>query len=378
MILTKNKVLCTVALVLGILAIEASASPMLTISDNAAVYFIGSAAVTSDSNVAYSNTDELDDIIIDIRPGLELMAGSPDVGFDFSLSASYGFRRYMDYDEFNTDLPAVVAAATFKSAKSTTKVNASYVETQAENRRATRGIVLKSAITSLGISEDIRATAKSSFVGGINYSDTDHKIYGTDNSSLSIPLNVYYAATEKLDAGFGYRYRKTSVDSSLIGDRDSHFFNFGLRGELTPKLVADLKLGYQTTDIDGGDKINGLGLDAKLTFSPDEKTSADFVLSKDVLVGFAGDVIDNTSAALVGSYRINPALTARATLVVGNDSYSPGTREDDYTILQIGASYAPIYFMSVDAMYSYTDNDSNVEGLDFKKNTLQLSVNVRY
>ncbi len=354
------------------------ASPMLTLSDNAAVYFVGSASVTSDSNVAYSNENESDDIIFDIQPGFELVAGSPETGADFSLVAAYGIRRYMDFDEFDAELPSVAANATFKSPKSTTKATASYIETQAENRRGIRGVVLKSAITNVGISTDYAATAKSSVAGGVSYDNTSRDTFGSDYSSLSIPVNVYYAATEKLDAGVGYRYRNTSLDGGVFGDRISHFVNVGVRGELSPKLVSDLKVGFQSTDIDGGDNFDGLALDAKLTYMASDKGSADIVLSKDVMVGFAGDVIDNFSTAVSANYLFTPGLSGSAMLVIGTDTYEGTAREDDYMVFQVGAVYSPTYFMSVEAGYVFIENDSNIEGLDFTKNSLIMSVSMRY
>lgn len=354
------------------------ASPLLTLSDNAALYFVGSASVTADSNVAYSNTNELDDVVFDIRPGFELVAGSPETGASFALSAAYGLRRYMDFDEFDTELPSIVGEATFKSAKSTTTASASYIETQAENRRGLRGVVLKSAITDLGFLTEYDASAKTSLVGGVSFRDTNREEFGSDYTDFSVPVNVYYAATEKLDVGLGYRYRDSSVDGSVFGDRSSHFVNLGLRGELTPKLVADLKVGFQTTDVDRADSVDGLALDAKLTYSASIKSTFDIVLSKDLLVGFGGEVIDNLSVGLVGNYRFSEAFSANAMAVVGTDSYESVTRDDDYRIVQVGVMYSPVYFMSVEAAYMWMDNDSNLAGLDFTKDTLMMSVNLRY
>lgn len=376
--LSHRKVLCLIVPAALCVSSLIHASPMLTLSDNAAVYFVGSASVTSDSNVAYSNTNELDDVIFDIRPGFELVAGSPDIGASFALSASYGLRRYMDFDEFDTELPAIVAEATFKSAKSTTTASASYIETQAENRRGLRGIVLKSAITNLGLQTEYSASAKTVVVGGISLNDTDREEFGSDYTDLSVPLNVYYAATEKLDVGLGYRFRDSSVDGSIFGDRTSHFLNVGLRGELSPKLVADLKVGFQTTDVDRADSVDGLAVDAKLTYSANVKSSVDIVLSKDLLVGFGGEVIDNLSVAFVGNYRFSEVFSANAMAVIGTDSYESVARDDDYSIFQVGLMYSPVYYMSVEAAYMWMDNDSNLTGLDFTKDTLMMSVNLRY
>lgn len=352
---------------------------MLTVGENAAVYFLGSASITSDSNVGYASENELDDLIVEIRPGFEFVAGNPEVGADFSLTASYGVRRYMDFDEFDAELPSIAAKANFQSAKSKTTVMASYVESQAENRRFNvSGLVLKTAIARVGLESEITMTPKSSVVAGVSLSDTDHERIGTDYSDLTVPLNYYYKATEKLDAGFGYRYRNSSLDTSSIGDRTSHFFNFGLRGELTPKMVADVKVGFQTTDIDGGGNVDGLALDGKLTFIANEKTSIDLAVSNDLIVGFRGEVIENFVTAVSGNYKFTNNFSGNAMLSIGRDSFERTEREDDYTVFQIGASYIPVYYLSIEAAYMMLDNDSNTGVLDFSKNTMKLMVNVRY
>ena len=355
------------------------ASPMLTLSDNSAVYFVGSASITSDSNIGYASEDELDDLILEIRPGFEWVAGNPEVGADFTLSASYGLRRYMDNDEFNSELPAVVAEANFQSAKSKTTLSASYVESMAESRRYNvPGLILKTTVANVGVSSDFRPTEKSSVVAGVSYSDTSHDNLGTDFSNISVPVNYYYRATEKLDAGFGYRYKGTSIDSVSTGDLTSHFFNVGLKGELSPKMVADVKVGFQTTDIDGGDSVDGLALEGSLTFVASEKASIDLSVSKDLAVGFSGEVIDNFTAAISGNYQFSDAFFGNASLAMGKDDFKSSDREDDYTVFQVGLSYIPVYYMSIEAAYMLMDNDSSGGVLDFTKNTFKLMVNVRY
>jgi len=365
--------------VAALATVSLSASPMLTLSDNAAVYLIGSASITSDSNIGYASENELDDLIVEIRPGFELLAGNPQTGADFLLTASYGIRKYMDFDEYDSELPAIVAEGNFQSAKSETAVYASYIESQGENRRINNpGVVLETAVARVGLNSEISPTEKSSIAAGVSYSDTNRDSNGADYSDFSVPVNYYYLATEKLDAGFGYRYRNSSVDTSSIGDRTSHFLNVGLRGELSPKMVADVKVGFQTTDIDGGDSVDGLALDGKLTFMANEKSSMDLMVSKDLAVGFGGEVIDNFVTAVSGNYKFTEAFTGSAMLSFGSDSFESSDREDDYTVFQIGASYTPVYYMSIEAAYMMLDNDSNTGSLDFSKNTMKLMVNVRY
>jgi len=143
-------------------------------------------------------------------------------------------------------------------------------------------------------------------------------------------------------------------------------------------LVADVKVGFQTTDFDNAATVDGLGVDAILTYTADEKFSTDLIFSKDLIVGFNGEAIDNTSTALTANYRFSPVLTGNAMLLYGIDAYESSPREDDYTIFQIGASFVPAYFMSVDVAYMFLENDSNDAALDFKKNTLTLSLIFRY
>jgi len=93
-----------------------------------------------------------------------------------------------------------------------------------ENRRAgAPGQILKTAVVNAGIRTDYAATAKTSVVGGLSYSDTDRKDLGSDYTDFNVPVNLYYGATEKLDVGVGYRYRKSTVKDTSLGDRISHY-----------------------------------------------------------------------------------------------------------------------------------------------------------
>jgi hypothetical protein len=357
-------------------------SPLITVSDHSAIYFNGSASVTSDSNILFDETNEIDDIVIQVRPGFEWVYGNAVSGVQLIVLADYALRRYADNDRFDADYPSIRMTGEFLSPKSRSTLNASYIETQANSRfSGPAGTLLETKISSAGIKTDYRATAKSAVAAGVSFVDEDKKTAGSDYSTLVVPLNVYYAATEKLDVGIGYRYRSSSVDRDVVislGDRTSHFINLAFRGELTPKLVADLKLGYQVTDVKGSNDFSGLSVDALFSYAPNEKSSMSLTLSKDYLVGFQGEVIDNLSASLLFDYSFDPQLVGSVMLMFANDEFKNNPREQDFSYVKFGLTYRPSQFVSITGDYIFQKNDANIPGLSFDGNIFSLSVGVRY
>ena len=213
-------------------------SPLVTLSENSAIYFNGSAKVSHDSNIAFNDENELDDFIYEVTPGFEWVTGNPDTGAEFTLTAGYGIRRYADNDQFDTEIPSVIALGQFQTPKSTSSLEASYVESQTNSRLvAGTGELLETETTTLGAKTEYEISARTAIAAGLRYEDVQ-RVLGSDYTHFSVPVNVYYSMSEKVDAGIGYRYRTSSIDDSDIGDRDAHFVNFGLRGEFTEKLTG--------------------------------------------------------------------------------------------------------------------------------------------
>lgn len=372
-----------------VLSVSLLASPLVTLSDNAAIYFDGSASISSDSNIALDSSNEIDDIIYEFDPGFKWVYGSSDTGAELTLNANYTIKRYGDRNEFDTELASVALSGQFQSAKSVTKVNAGYVENQTNTRDAnTAGILLESAITSAGFNTDYEASLKTSVVAGISYTRTDQKTndgfggtLGVDRSQLLVPVNIYYAATEKLDVGLGYRYRNSSVDVNSfvgLGDRSSHFFNVALRGELSPKIIADMKFGFQTTDIEGQEKFDGFSADASLTYLPDAKTTLSFLYSRDYEIGFLGEAKETSMITGILEYVFNEQFSGNAVVFLASDDYKNLVLEQDYVTTILSLTYNPSQYLSVEGSYIYSNNDTTVEGSDFTGNIYKLGVNVRY
>ena len=86
-----------------------------------------------------------------------------------------------------------------------------------------------------------------------------------DRETYTVPVDIFYELTPKVDLSIGYQYTTSDVGSTenlvnfgggptgyKIGSYDSegHFFNVGARGNLLPKLSGFFKVGYRTNDSD--------------------------------------------------------------------------------------------------------------------------------
>jgi hypothetical protein len=357
------------------------ASPLIPIGDKAAIYFNGNVSVTSDSNVLLDESGGIDDLIVQLRPGLEWAYGNAESGTQLNLKADYAMRRFVDHDEFNSDYPSIAFTSELLSAKSKSYLNASYLENQTNSRfSVASGRLIESKDSVLALGTDYRASLKSAFVGSVEYRN-EEKNLGADTQTLTLPFNLYYAATEKLDLGLGYRFRDSSVSQvfgRVFGDRQSHFLNLALRGELSPKVVANLKFGYQNTEVSGATDFDGLSFDSQLSYIPNAKTSLSMAFRKDFMVGFQGEVVDNTTSSLTLDYSANAQWSVSGTLSYATDDYQLDLREQEFYYAKAAVIYDPSQYLTVRADAVFQKNDSNQAQQSFDATILTLSLAVRY
>ena len=101
------------------------------------------------------------------------------------------------------------------------------------------------------------------------------KTYSGD-TAYTIPVNVYYHWTPKIDLSAGYRYKNTNEDFG--SDSQDNYFNVGARGEFTPKLTGTVDVGYEYTKYGSYQTTpksndSNLGYDANLTYTITPKTT---------------------------------------------------------------------------------------------------------
>jgi len=356
-----------------------SAAPAFSLGEGADVFLTGSATAQFNDNIYYDSTNEVDDLIFIVSPGIELVVGQDPTAGNMSLSYQHQFYFYQDNSEQDDDNGVFSFDASYDGAKISLSAYATYRETDQNFRDANLpGVLISREIITAGVGGEYILSPKTSFGVGLDYSQTDWELAGlNDNETWSVPVDFFYKMTPKVDASVGYRYR--TVENDFSNDYDTHFFNVGLRGELTPKTYASIRVGYEDRSFDNLDNDNGiLSFSGNLTWNPNPKSSYGLSLVREFSSG-ALNTSEDTRFTVDGTYALNSMWSIFGSASYEISDYDNG-RSDDFYSFQFGAAYSPNTYLSFSAAYIYYENDSNstVLDADYQANLFNLTASVRY
>jgi hypothetical protein len=404
----ESLLLASLAALIG-LPISVHAAPLVSIGDNVDVFFNGSSSLQWQSNVFYNEKDEEEDLLLTVSPGFEVNIGRGVSNLDLSIITRYDILRYDDLSHLDDEYFHIKAIGSYQSSRWDVNGLVSFDEEQSTtgqegslNTAGTRGEIIQSDNTRANLEGEYRLSPKFSVGSGVRYYDREYTSHDSlaDRETVTIPLDVFYELTPKVDLSLGYRYTSTDVgdtkyDNGVVYegyDKESHFFNIGARGNLLPKLTGFFKVGYTVTDPDSSDiTFNGttfdkqkrdsqgtLGLDADFTYLATPKVTTRLKLHRGFGVGGEGQSTENTSANLSASYAINANYSASAFGGYTLREYEESDREDN--IYSIGArfSYVPNQYWRFSTGYAYSENDSDRKGQSYESHTLDLSASLRY
>lgn len=362
------------ALVSG--SLVATAVPSLSIGSGTEVFVSGSATVRYDDNVLLDSASSESDAIFVLTPGLSLEYSEG--GSKGGLALSEQFVRYSDNSSLDNNLTSVVGDYRFSGPVSEFSVGGSYRELS-QNSIRVRSVdqTVRRDLTAFRIGGANALTAKTSVAIGADYQKTNYQLAGfVDSRVWSVPVDFYLQRTEKLDLSVGYRYRDNKLSGSAVDSKD-HFLNVGARGDFTPKLGGQVRVGYNRRNLSNDTKENQLGLGASLTYSLSPKTNFDLGVSNDFNNAATGATQKVFAVSGTGHFDLTPKLSAVLGLSFDSSKYSDG-RQDDFFVAESGVQYAIDEHWAVQGEYVFRKNDSNASALSFDNNVLSFSISCRY
>jgi hypothetical protein len=406
----KSLLIASILSLPGLLA-SVQAGPLVSIGDSVDVFFSGSSSVKWQSNVLYDENDEIEDLLFTLSPGFEVNVGRGVSNLDLSIITSYDILRYDDLTELDNELFHIKAVSSYKNTRWDVSGSVSYDAKQssgADGNTNRLGRLTESDELRANLEGEYRLSPKFSIGSGVKYSDVEYQDEPSiaDRETTTIPLDIFYELSPKVDLSVGYQYKTSEVGEVSVGDttsggftdsydKTSHFINVGARGELLPKLTGFFKVGYRETDSDDSNirsydsgiltpsKRNGksqstLGLDADLTYSVTPKVTSRLNLGRDFGVGGEGQSTENTSVDASATYSINMHYSASAFAGYTLREYTESDNDDN--IYRIGArlSYVPNEFWRFSAGYMYVENDSDRALQSYENHILDLSASLRY
>ncbi len=353
------------------------AAAFMAVGENAELFVTAGALLSSDDNI-YLGASGSSDTIYSFSPGLDLVFGK---GSAVTGDVYYKeeIRRYSSHSKQDVNLASVGAKADYSNGVSKANFNGSYAEIAQNQVGATLSSdIARRNVSHLSGTTEFGLTEKTSLSIGLNYDKTDYvPVAFTSSDVLTIPVDVYFKATPKLDWSAGFSYQSTALSGSADDNKDT-FFNIGARGEFTPKLTGQVRVGYTNRTFDRAGSESLVGLSGALTYAYSEKTGILLNASNDFGNSGTGDSTKNLSLGASVANRLSEQWALNAGLSWRSTKYP--THTDDYVEGSIGAVYTYNAIVNFNASYFYRDNSSNKAsaGTAFTNNVFSLGASVRY
>jgi hypothetical protein len=372
-----------VALFLG--ANAASAASFVAVGENAELFLTASASVALDDNIYIRATDEVDDVILSFTPGLDFVFGR-NAATSGNVYYRHKFLRYSDYSMQDTDLADLGLNTVYANGKSKLNFGAAFAQF-AQNDASIAGTIIERDLTSVRASGEVGVTEKTSIGAGASLEKNSYTLPGfIDSTVWNVPVDLYFEYSPKLQTSVGYRYRNTELSGAGLDSKD-HFFSVGARGEFTPKLTGQIRIGYTLRDFANNTDDSDLGAEANLTYAFSEKTSLSINALSDYSVSPVGASTQIKRMGFSSSTRVSEQWSWNANLSYGITKY--GRRDDSLVLGGLGLAYTYSNHVNFSASYSFRSNSSdpttalpadlaNARNAEFDNNVFSLAANIRY
>lgn len=357
------------------LGATAFAAPFVAVGDNAELFLTANAGVKVDDNIYLLSRNEVDDMIFTFAPGVDFVFGK-NSATSGNVYYRHEFLRYSDVSTQDTDLANVGFNAAYSNGKSKADFGASYAET-AQNEISAPGAIVPMNMTNLRAIGEFGATEKTSLGVGVRMEKKDFKLGGSysDSDIWTVPMDVYFEYSPKLQASLGYRFRSTDLSGASIDSKD-HFFSVGARGEFTPKLSGQVRLGLVQRKYANNTDDSSFGAEVDLKYAASAKSTLSFGMSSDYGSSATGDTTQTTSFNVGAETQIDEQWSWNMNVAMRAIDYP--TRSDDFLQGDIGFAYTYNVNLKITGSYSMRKQSSGVATSEFNNSVISLAANLRY
>lgn len=364
----------------GISALPLTANPpLVSIGEHTDVRALFSVTAKHEDNVFLRDNAKKSDWSFIFSPGVEVNLGRGETNGNIDFIYREDIIRYSDLGNLDTSSSNFILSGDYTEAKYSIRGTASWRQLQQNTADAALvGTLVKRELTNLGLRGEYRFSELLSVGSGISYDKTVYKHSSFHNSdNLNIPVDLYYHITEKYALSLGYNFRDTTVKRG--SNRQTHFFNVGIRGEVLPKLNAEFRVGYNYVDYRHHKNRDGLGFNGTLSYAATPKLTLRASMRKDFTTVADGSITDTVGGELSAAYDITPLWTASANVGYNEQEYKNATgRKDKITNLGVGISYTPLEYLQLSGQYGMYSNSSSIKSLGYTNNVFSLTASLRY
>ncbi|MAH08218.1 MAG: hypothetical protein CL961_00950 [Euryarchaeota archaeon] len=366
----------------------------LTLTGSSFVQIGDAVSIKLDSSIIYTSTDNLfrddsnkqSDDYFTIVPGVDVSFGQNDIGLDFNLGVAYDLIRYNEYDQFDDDLLRFNFSGSSVQ-NSTLDTNFYFSQSEYQSPRSSFEVagnpdLIKSTQTEYDLGAEYSYSPKLSFGIGVEGSELKFDTFAHQlaaKESYSIPFDVIYRYSEKLDVVYGITYTSRKVGEITYFNRDSYetdsyYYNIGLRGDMLPKLSGRFSVGYRTLEYsNSNNEPEMLGVKSSLNWMLSPKFKSLISLDRYFDAAGSGDTYEHSRIRVSNSYSINTEYFASLNFTYTEKEYSSRTDQAEYVSLML--YYVPDYNSQYTIGFFLVDSQSLV---DAEVEELRLSADFSY
>jgi predicted porin len=360
------------------LSVQAFGDPLLSFGPDVPLFITASASVRHDDNVLLSPTTKEGDVIYLFIPGVDLHYKGSQASLGFSFDEQ--FSHYEKFHNLDDHLANLAASGAYQGAESDFGLNASFVqEDQTTINAQSLDQTVKHTISSVSSNAEFALTAKTRIGFTPSYNYAEFPEVGFQNSKIwTVPVDLYYSMTPKTALSVGYAYSKTTTELGT-GDSKGNFLNVGVRGELTPKLSGQIRIGETELKPVAQPSTRQLGVETSLIYAFSPKTNFSLFVNNGFAPSAAGNQTEVLAAGISGSFELSQAWSANLSVGTTTTKYliTP-PRTDHFWNASLLVTYMVTQNFDLQASYLYRKNDSNLQLVTFDDNVATFTAACKF
>jgi opacity protein-like surface antigen len=340
----------------------------------------GSTRVAYDDNVTFQH-DPVSDIITSMNAGIGLKAEGSRYGLNAAASITHHI--YSDNSSFdNTEFDTAVDGHWDFSERDRLKFSDSYTHAEdprsfedafgRENGRYTydrNGFKLR-------YDRDLNAhlSAYTHYDQALNYYSRNDL---SDSIQHTVGGGVEYAIDSADIVGLGYDYAKRFFTPGPEIAVNSIFGTY--RRYFTTQLYLDAKVGSDFIDSESRGHDSRLRTEISLTSDVDENTRAGISFRKGLSTSsYSQNLFDSYQFSAQWARQLTRRINAGFNAFYGKGEYQVINIRDRSLGAGVGASYSLTAKSTIGLNYTYSDTESNVSSRSYKRNYVQLGMQVHF
>jgi hypothetical protein len=335
-------------------------------------------------NLYLNDTNKESDLVSSLTPGLELSTSNNSL-FQGKIIAQEVLNAYLEHGENNNYNTKLLATGRYEIAKTIISGELGFTQrTESTAGTNSSGAMTEWNTYNFATKVDYTLNPKSHADASLLWATNIYKTKGfTDQTNITLPLNVFYSVTPKMDLSSGIEIQKTDIKTAynpITKTNDagtSIFYNVGAHGNFTSKIAGDINVGYTTKSYTHNSSNSNFGLRSRITYSYTEKTQIVVGLSNEFNSSEQGQEQKVTTLTLGASNQTTDYLGFSVTSSFETRKYINTNQIDNIMQITADTTYKLTKDTSIRGYYSVITNNGK-NSVDFVANTIGINLSTKF